>query len=79
VSAADVELVAALTIGAALTSPVPLAVAVVCALLAALALRLAVKPAVRVARAVRRAYRRRRYVDIPVLVDARRGAGRPLR
>lgn len=73
-SAADVELVAALTLGAVVTSPVPLAVGLVAAALAAVALRLAVNPVVRVARAVRRAYRRRRYVTVPIVLDLRRPA-----
>lgn len=73
-SAAEVELVAALTLGAVLTSPVPLAVALVCAVCVAIALLLTVRPFARIVRAARRAYRRRRYVTVPVLVDLRRPA-----
>lgn len=68
-SASDVELVAALTLGAIATSPVPLLIGVVLALCILLVLVLAVRPIVRI---TRRAYRRRRYVTVPIVLDLRR-------
>lgn len=78
-NASDVELVAALTLGAVLTSPVPLAVALLLTAGTAVALRLAVKPAVHVVCAASRACRRRkRPVPAPVVAALRRpsAAGR---
>lgn len=70
-SGADVELALMLGLGAIVTSPAPLLIALVIAVAMLVVLVLVMRP---VARLVRRAYRRWRYVTVPILLDLRRPA-----